>query len=234
MKTVIKNGFMKKCLKLLVYFLVLLAIIANGTLFLTAIYKFVNPVTTPMMIIKSKNGIQREWVGYGSISKNMVSAVVASEDQKFYSHHGFDIEAIKEAYKTNKWSRQKRGASTISQQVAKNVFLLPSRNFVRKGVEAYFTVLIEYIWGKKRIAEVYLNVAEMGKGIYGVESAAKHYFSKRVHAKILTKYQAASIAAILPNPIYFSPYGNNSYMASKIDRIVYLMWYYYPDSKKLR
>ena len=133
------------------------------------------------------------------ISPNLAKAVVASEDSRFYTHKGFDWVEIKNAVDAHQKGKKLRGASTISQQTAKNVFLLPGRSWVRKGLEAYFTCLIEWIWGKERILEVYLNVAEMGRGIYGAEAAAEHLFTTR--ASKLTRKQAALIAACLPNPL---------------------------------
>src|ERR1700758_1932113 len=135
------------------------------------VYRFVNPPITPLMVIRyfesgSKNkSINKKWKDYEHISENMALAVIAAEDQNFFEHHGFDIEAIEKALHKNKKVKRIRGASTISQQVAKNVFLWPSRTWLRKGLEAYFTFLIETFWGKKRILEVYLNVSEMGDGI---------------------------------------------------------------------
>ena len=133
------------------------------------------------------------------ISPNLAKAVVASEDSRFYTHKGFDWVEIKNAVDAHQKGKKLRGASTISQQTAKNVFLLPGRSWVRKGLEAYFTCLIEWIWGKERILEVYLNVAEMGRGIYGAEAAAEHLFTTR--ASKLTRKQAALIAACLPSPL---------------------------------
>lgn len=162
---------------------------------------------------------KHQWVAYDDISPWMAKAVVASEDGHFFEHHGFDTKAIKEAYEYNQTHEKQRGASTISQQTAKNVFLWPQRNFIRKGLEAYFTVLIEMIWPKERILEVYLNSIEMGAGIYGVEAASEKYFSKP--AKDLTKRQCALIACSLPNPIKMNPGHPGPYLqrrASKISR----------------
>lgn len=145
---------------------------------------------------------QKEWVSIDNISENLVLAVVCSEDQRFEEHVGFDIDAIEKAIENNKKRKKKgkpiQGASTISQQTAKNVFLWQGRNFIRKGFEVYFTLLIETFWSKKRIMEVYLNVIEMGDGIFGAEAAANIYFGKQ--AKDLSPREAALIAAILPNP----------------------------------
>ncbi|MDB5208145.1 MAG: mtgA [Flavisolibacter sp.] len=147
----------------------------------------------------SGDGLKRDYVGGDEISRNIKLAVIASEDQVFPDHSGFDWKNIKKAMEYNKKKPNRiRGASTISQQVAKNVFLWQGRGWIRKGLEAYFTKMIEWIWGKKRILEVYVNVIEMGKGIYGAEAAAQAYFKKP--AKNLTRREAAMIAACLPNP----------------------------------
>jgi len=162
--------------------------------------------------------LDKKWVPLDKISNNLQLAVVSSEDQNFLWHHGFDVKAIEDAMKYNEKQEGKkhphlRGASTISQQCAKNTFLFPSRNFIRKGLEAYFTVLIELFWNKQRIMEVYLNVIEMGKGIYGAEAASEYYFHK--HAKDLTPVEASLIAAILPDPLKWSPSSPGPYVASR-------------------
>jgi len=149
-------------------------------------------------------GLHHSSIKYPDMGPHIKLAVICSEDQLFPDHNGFDIDAIKKAIKYNNDPKHKKvkGASTISQQVAKNVFLWNGRNWFRKGLEVYHTFMIELIWGKKRILETYLNVAEMGKGIFGIQAAAQHYFKK--NAKDLTKSEAAWIAAILPNPILFT------------------------------
>ena len=139
-----------------------------------------------------------DWVPIDEISLNLQKAVIASEDCRFLEHWGFDFEAMQKAYKNNSKGKGLKGGSTISQQTAKNVFLWQGRSYVRKGLEAYYTVLIELIWGKKRIMEVYLKSIEMGDGVYGAEAAAKHWYRK--DAASLTRYESAGIAAILPNP----------------------------------
>jgi monofunctional glycosyltransferase len=141
---------------------------------------------------------QYEWVGWSQIAPTAPLAVIASEDQRFADHHGFDLESIQDAMEDAERGRRLRGASTISQQVAKNVFLWPGRSFVRKGLEAYFTVLVEALWPKRRILEVYLNVAEFGDGLFGVEAASQRYFRKP--AARLSAEEAALLAAVLPNP----------------------------------
>ncbi len=146
--------------------------------------------------------LKKNWVPLKEISNNLQLAVVCSEDQNFINHRGFDFEAINKALKYNKKHKKQRGASTISQQTAKNVFLWPGHSWIRKGVEVYFVFLIETFWSKERIMEVYLNVIEMGDGIYGAQAASKTFFNK--DAKNLTKSEASLIAAVLPNPIKFS------------------------------
>lgn len=148
--------------------------------------------------------LNKDWVPLEEISAALPLAVITSEDQKFEMHFGFDLDAIEKAQKYNEKHKGKRvkGASTITQQTAKNVFLWPARNWIRKGFEVYFTFLIELFWSKERIMEVYLNVIEMGPGIYGAEAASKHYFNKP--AKKLSRSESAAIAAILPNPLKWS------------------------------
>lgn len=170
-------------------------------LFCILLFKWVNPPITMTQLVSyvSGHGLKRDYVGWNKISYNARLAVIASEDQAFPDHSGFDWKNIKKAMAYNKKKPNRvRGASTISQQVAKNVFLWQDRSKIRKGLEAYFTFMIELIWGKKRILEVYLNVIEMGKGIFGTEAAAQTYFNKSANA--LTKAEAAMIAACLPNP----------------------------------
>lgn len=167
------------------------------------IYKYVPIPYTPLMAIRSYNGdenyaTKHEWKSINEISKNLQLAVICSEDQSFLEHNGFDINALKEAYEENQEGKRIRGGSTISQQTAKNVFLWQGRTWLRKGLEAWFTFLIETLWSKERILEVYLNSIEMGNGVFGAEAAAKYWF--KTSALQLSKTQSASIAAILPNP----------------------------------
>jgi monofunctional biosynthetic peptidoglycan transglycosylase len=165
------------------------------------ILKWVFPPITVIQLSNwiDGNGLKRDYVGWNDLSVQMKLAVIASEDQLFPEHNGFDWKSIEKAMKHNQRKPKRvRGASTISQQVAKNVFLWNGRSWVRKGLEVYFTFMIETVWGKKRILEVYLNVAEMGKGIFGAEAAARQYFKKS--AKKLSRTEAAMIAACLPNP----------------------------------
>src|SRR6478609_3692065 len=162
----------------------------------------------------SGDGLKRDYVDYKEMSYQIKLAVIASEDQIFPDHDGFDWKNIEKAMKYNKRKPGRiRGASTISQQVAKNVFLWQGRSWIRKGLEVYFTKMIELIWGKRRILELYLNVIEMGKGIYGVEAASKSYFNKS--AKNLNRRQAAMIAACLPNPKKYTVRPVASYVAIK-------------------
>jgi len=161
------------------------------------IYAIVPPPITATMIMDG-NGITKDWTSFSDISPNMVRAVIAAEDGKFCSHNGFDTEAIQKAIERNAQGGRIRGGSTISQQVAKNAFLWQGGGFFRKGLAAYFTFLIETIWSKHRIMEVYLNIAETGIGTYGVQAGAQRYFHK--DAKDLTRIEAARIAAALPLP----------------------------------
>ena len=171
------------------------------------ILKWVPVLVTPLMVSRSIEyrsdddfRTHKKWRSYEKISPELAKAVIASEDNLFAEHNGFDWKEMRKAIDEHKKKGKKlRGASTISQQTAKNVFLFPTRSFVRKAFEAYFTVLIEWIWGKERILEVYLNVAEMGKGIYGAEAAAQEIFGKS--ASELTRRESSLIAACLPNPI---------------------------------
>ena len=182
------------------------------------LFKFVPVPFTPLMGIRAlehnaagKDMVcSHEWVPIDEISLNLQKAVIASEDGRFLEHWGFDFEAMQKAFKNNQKGKRLKGGSTISQQTAKNIFLWQGRSYVRKGLEAYYTVLIELIWGKKRIMEVYLNSIEMGDGVYGAEAAAKHWYRK--DAASLTRYEAAGIAAILPNPRKYKASNSSSYI----------------------
>ncbi|WP_442590231.1 monofunctional biosynthetic peptidoglycan transglycosylase [Pedobacter sp. AW31-3R] len=174
-------------------------------------YRFINPPITVLMVMRNVERkadgkafkIEKDWVDLQDISTAIQRAAVAGEDQLFVHHAGFDMKAISRAYSSNKDGSKVRGGSTISQQTAKNVFLWPGRSWVRKGFEAYFTILIELLWGKERILEVYLNVIEMGDGIYGAEAAAQAYYGKSCTE--LTRAQAAMIVACFPNPLRWTP-----------------------------
>lgn len=173
-----------------------------GPVLVTAVYRFVPPPITYLMIERTVEGrgFDRRWRPLERISPRLVRAVIAAEDAHFCDHHGFDFAAMEKAMKNNERRPNKiRGGSTISQQTAKNVFLWPQRSYVRKGLEAYFTVLIEFLWGKPRIMEVYLNSIEWGPGVYGAEAAARRNFG--VGADKLSPVQAARLAAILPSPL---------------------------------
>lgn len=210
---------MKKVWKLL---RVLLLLFFGSSIGAVILFRFVPVPVTPLMIIRAVNPQgtdtqkererhwQHQWVSYDEISSWMPRAVVASEDGRFYEHHGFDFKEIQNAIDEEKAGKRRRGASTISQQTAKNVFLWPGRSWIRKGLEAYFTVLIELFWSKERIMEVYLNSIEMGAGIYGVEAASQHYFG--CTAKELSKPRAALIALCLPSPLKRDPAHPSSYM----------------------
>ncbi|MFQ5564255.1 MAG: monofunctional biosynthetic peptidoglycan transglycosylase [Parvularculaceae bacterium] len=171
-----------------------------GSLIWAAALRFTPPGGTLLMVERSWQGqsVRREWAPLEDISPHLVRAVIAAEDTRFCRHYGVDLEAIDEALEESKNGKRLRGASTISQQTAKNVFLWNGRSWLRKGGEAWFTLLIETFWPKRRIMEVYLNVAEWGDGLFGAEAAAKERFG--VSAKNLTPYQAALLAAVLPNP----------------------------------
>ncbi|MCF8238087.1 MAG: monofunctional biosynthetic peptidoglycan transglycosylase [Saprospiraceae bacterium] len=182
-----------------------------STSILATLFYGVFPVPiTPLMVIRNveqwmdgkKAIFEKDWVSMDDISIHLAPAVMCAEDQHFMDHWGFDLEAIQKAIEHNKRSKRTRGASTISQQTAKNVFLWPQRSWLRKGLEIYFTGLIELIWTKRRIMTVYLNVIEFGPGIYGAEAAAQHYFHKP--ASKLTKTESAMLAAVLPNPRKYS------------------------------
>jgi monofunctional biosynthetic peptidoglycan transglycosylase len=187
---------------------------------LTAIYKVAPPPVTILMLqrLVQGYGLHKSWRPLGAIAPSLPNAVIAAEDQRFCQHHGFDFEAMQKAFAANeKRPNRLRGGSTISQQTAKNVFLWPARDYVRKGFEAYFTVLIETLWGKRRILEVYLNVVEWGPGVYGAEAAAQHYF--HTSAAKLTPAQSARLAAVLPSPLKWKPVKSGPYVAKRSRRI---------------
>lgn len=201
-------------LKTFYWLKILLLFFFTFSVFVVILYRFLPPPVTPLMIIRLNDQLwekgkemklKKNWKPIEDINPNLIYAVMASEDQKFLKHNGFDWEAIRKAYEYNLHKKKKRpvkGASTISQQTAKNVFLWPGRSWIRKGFEVYFTFLIELFWSKERIMEVYLNVIEMGDGVYGAEAASRTYFKKS--AKELTRDNASAIAAILPNPRKYS------------------------------
>lgn len=175
--------------------------------------RFVPPPTSAFMLQSQVKPVRYRWVPAERIAETARRAVVAAEDQKFWTHGGFDFEAIEKAYHDNRKRRRKRGASTISQQTAKNLFLWPGRSWLRKGLEVSFTVLLEWMWPKERILEVYLNIVEFGPGIYGVEAAAQAYFHKG--AARLTPTEAARLAAVLPSPRRWKPDRPGPYVAAR-------------------
>lgn len=190
------------CWKVMVAFFIL-------SLLVVILFRWIPVPITPLMVMRSieqyragkEITMKHDWVAFEAISPKLQLAVVCSEDQHYLQHVGFDWGAIQKAMKSNEEGKRFRGGSTITQQTAKNVFLWPSRSYVRKAFEAWFTLLIEVCWSKERIMEVYLNSIEMGVGIYGAEAAAQHWFHKP--ANKITKDEAAAIAAILPNPLKY-------------------------------
>ena len=225
------NVLLKLFLRLAVYFFIF-------SILLVVIYRFIPPPFTFLMIQRcveqkidgKEMKLNKDWVPMEKISSSMVLAVITSEDQKFEEHSGFDFDAIEKAQKYNERKKGKKvkGASTISQQTAKNVFLWPARSYIRKGFEVYFTFLIEMLWSKERIMEIYLNEIEMGDGIYGVEAAAQTYFHKP--ASKLGLSEAALIAACLPNPIKWSPAKPTVYINKKKTWILrHINWIEKPD-----
>jgi monofunctional biosynthetic peptidoglycan transglycosylase len=200
------------------------------SVYYTIVFSFVPPQRTPLMLKrqieqkKEKHEIQfrHQWIPIEEISPHLIQAVVATEDNHFTKHFGIDFGAIRKARDFNKKSRfRKRGASTITQQTAKNIFLWPARTYLRKGFEVYFTLLIETFWSKKRIMEVYLNMIEMGPGIYGAEAVSQYYFHKP--ASRLTRSEAAMIAICLPNPLRRNPARPTSYMYLRQQNVLSLM-----------
>jgi monofunctional glycosyltransferase len=189
-------------------------------LFYLLLLKWVNPpiTLTELGSWLRGDGLKHTYVSMKTISPYAKLAVISSEDQLFPDHDGFDFKSIEKAMKHNQKSKSLHGASTISQQVAKNVFLWQGRSWIRKGLEAYFTFMIELIWGKKRILEMYLNVSEMGKGVFGIEAAAHYYFNKPASA--LTRLEAARIAACLPNPKIFTIKPLSAHVASRSGWII--------------
>jgi monofunctional biosynthetic peptidoglycan transglycosylase len=211
---------------------VVVAFFASTILSVVAL-RFLPVYFTPLMFIRMAQQVEEgrelklshHWVSLAHISPSMPVAVIASEDAHFLEHHGFDFKAIQHAAKRNKEHPEKRklGASTITQQTAKNVFLWPGRTWVRKGLEAYFTALIELLWTKQRIMEVYLNSIEMGEGIYGVEAVAQEHFGRP--AELLSREQCALVAATLPNPRRFSSKSPSAYVLKRQKRILREMRY---------
>ncbi|MGM9714448.1 MAG: monofunctional biosynthetic peptidoglycan transglycosylase [Prevotella sp.] len=201
-----------------------------STILAVLAYKYIPVYITPLMVIRTIGQIsdgehirmRHTWVTMADISPHLPVAVMASEDQRFLLHHGFDFDAIQKAAKHNKRGGKLHGASTISQQTAKNVFLWPGRSWVRKGFEMYFTFLIEIFWSKQRIMEVYLNSIEMGDGIYGAEAVAKCHFDGK-DAMSLSRTDCALIAATLPNPRKYSSLRPSYYIRQRQQRILHEM-----------
>ncbi len=208
---------MKRFKKILLYLFI-------GHLLYILICKWINPPITITQIVNlvQGHGLKRDYISYDEMASNIKLAVMASEDQLFPDHNGFDIKSIKKAMKYNdKHPNKVRGASTISQQTAKNVFLWQHGGFFRKGLEVYFTFMIELLWSKERILEAYLNVAEMGEGIFGVQAAARAYFKK--DARNLTRKEAAMIAACLPNPKKYAVAPAGRYVLGRSSKIMQQM-----------
>lgn len=203
----------------------------GSTILFVLLYRWCPVYVTPLMVIRctqqvwhgEKIRLRHHWVPMEQISPSLAVAVMASEDQLFLEHHGFDFNAIGQAIKERQSGKRKRGASTISQQTAKNVFLWPGGGWFRKGLEVYFTALIELVWGKERIMEVYLNSIEMGDGIYGAEAVAQLHFG--YEASRLTQANCALIAATLPNPLRYSSKNPSSYILRRQTWILNQMRY---------
>jgi monofunctional biosynthetic peptidoglycan transglycosylase len=219
------NWIVRILQKLGLIFVVLVA----ATSIVVMAYGFIPVPITPLMAMRSfeqisqgkKLKIKKDWQAVELISPHLQEAIVVAEDQHFFEHYGFDFEAIEKAIKYNRAHRKTKGASTISQQVAKNVFLWPQRSWIRKGFEVYFTGLIEIFWSKERIMEVYLNIAEWGDGIYGAEAASQYYFRKS--SRNLSQGEAAWLACVLPNPRKWQIPRPTSYMRMRQSRILRLM-----------
>ena len=209
-----KGGFWRSLL------LGVACVVLAGPVVMTLAYRFIPPPVTILMLLRAAqgHGLDYQWRGLDDISPDMVQAAIASEDSGFCRHHGFDFAAMRKAMAQNERRPGKiRGGSTISQQTAKNVFLWPDRTYIRKGLEAYDTVLIETIWGKRRIMEVYLNVVEMGPGIYGAEAASQAYFGHS--AKTLDRTEADHLIAILPSPLKWKAVNSGAYVQRRSARI---------------
>lgn len=202
--------------------------IAGASVLPVVVLRFVDPPTTAFVLryrvaslFENAPPLRREWASWDEISPAMKLAVIASEDQRFASHAGFDVDAIQQAWTHNERGRRVRGGSTISQQLAKNLFLWPQRSWARKGLEAWFTLWIELLWPKRRVLEVYLNVIELGPGIFGVEAASRHYFG--LPAKRIDRRQAALLAAVLPNPRRLDAGDPSPYVRSRASWILVQM-----------
>jgi len=217
----------KKVIKYSIRFILLFILAINIYLLITiGLLKFINPPTTAFIqqseneiflgIFGSKN-VSQNWVPLKSMSNNIIFAVIASEDQRFLDHFGIDFTEFEKVIEKTVDGKKSRGASTITQQTAKNLFLFPQKTFVRKGIEIYYSFFMELIWGKKRIMECYLNIAQFGKNIYGVEAASQYYFNKS--SQFLSSNEAVQLAAILPNPIRLKIKNKSRYLINRIARI---------------
>lgn len=221
-----KISFKKRIFNIYKWILKFAIIFFVSTVIIVFAMRWINPVTSSIMVQRQITGlfdgefelVKYHWVSYDDVSKFMPIAIVAAEDQNFPKHFGFDFKQIEKALKENKRGRRVRGASTITQQVAKNLFLWEGKSFVRKGIEAYFTLLIELLWDKQRILEVHMNIAEMGDKIFGVGTASVAYFKKP--AASLNIRQAALLAAILPNPLKYSAVKPSGYVRGRQNWIV--------------
>ncbi len=222
-----KKGFFPVLLRWIKKILIILFV---AQLLYIILLKWINPPITITQLVSwvSGHGLKRDYVGNQSISYTAKLAVISAEDQLFADHSGFDWKSIKKAMKYNeKKPGRVRGASTISQQVAKNVFLWQGRSWIRKGLETYFTFMIEWIWGKKRILEMYLNVSEMGPGIFGIERAANIYFNRP--ARDLSRQESALIAACLPNPKRYKVKPASPYVMARSRKVMQQMNFIQPD-----
>jgi len=212
-----KRGRVRRVLRLIMRAIGFFLLIS---VFWTALYAWMPVPITPLMVIRlvQGQGFSKDWVSYDEISPNLPRAAIAAEDSGYCAHYGFEWEAIQKAWNRNAKSKRIRGGSTISNQTAKNAFLWPDRTYIRKGLEYYFTGLIELMWGKKRILEVYLNVVEFGPGIYGAEAAAQTYFKKPASA--LSRREAALLVAVLPSPLKWSVAKPGPYVQSRTSTIM--------------
>ncbi len=214
-KGIFRSGWLKLVLRIVKLAFILFV---GSSIFFVILYRFVNPPITWLMVqrgFERKSAgkewkIDKQWINFDQIADPMKRAAVAAEDQTFLENHGFDFKAIEAAYQKNERSKKLIGGSTITQQTAKNVFLWPGRSMLRKGIESWFTLLIDVFWSKKRVMEVYLNEIEMGDGIYGVEAASQAYFHKS--ASQLNNSEAAAIASIWPSPLKWSPTDPSDYV----------------------
>ncbi len=219
-----KNGFVKSAIKIFIASVLLYML---GTIIIVLLFKYVNPNVTSFVNERAESDyygllkttdIQKKWISIDKMSLYLPLAAVASEDQKFFEHFGFDIEQIGKAIDQNKKGRRVRGASTITQQLAKNIFLNSQKSFVRKAFEGYYTILIELFWSKERILEVYLNSAELGQNIFGVEVASWYYFNRS--ASSLKEAESALLIACLPNPIRYRVKNPSTFMINRRNRIM--------------